>query len=199
MGRHGASFEGNEVMAELKIYTGPMHGGKTTKLLAALERYTYQNKRVRLFKPAIDNRFSLEQVVTHSGKSWDAIRVREARDILDNVKDAQVVVVDEQFMIPGSADALIYLLANNITCLVSTLQLSYEPKPFPEVAKLMPWATSIEVCPAVCARCDKDAFYTRRKSGGTEQIEIGGAEAYEPLCWDHYTELRNRILFADGL
>ena len=99
-------------MAELKIYTGPMHGGKTTKLLAALERYTYQNKRVKLFKPAIDNRFSLEQVVTHSGKSWDAIRVREARDILDNVKDAQVVAVDEQFMIPGSADALIYLLAN---------------------------------------------------------------------------------------
>jgi len=186
-------------MPELKIYTGPMHGGKTTKLLAALERYTYQKKTVKLFKPAIDNRFSVEDVVTHSGKEWEAIRVRDVRDIIRNVEDAEVVAVDEMFMIPGAADALIYLFSQGKTILVSTLQLSYEPKPFREVARLLPWATSIEVCPAVCTKCDKDAYYTRRLSDSTEVIQIGGAESYEPLCFEHYTELRKRILFADGL
>lgn len=186
-------------MPELKIYTGPMHGGKTTKLLAALERYTYQKKTVKLFKPAIDNRFSVEDVVTHSGKRWQAIRIRDARDIIRNVEDAEVVAVDELFMIPNAAKALLHLYAQGKTILVSTLQLSYEPKPFDEVAELMPWATSIEVCPAVCTKCDRDAYFTRRLTDSTEQIEVGGSESYEPLCFEHYTELQKRILFADGL
>ena len=186
-------------MSELKIYTGPMHGGKTTRLLAALERYTYQKKKVKLFKPAIDNRFSIEDVVTHSGIAWNAFRVRNVRDIIRNAVDADVVAVDEMFMIPDCAEGLLYLYAQGKTVLVSTLQLSYEPKPFREVEKLMPWATSIEICPAVCTKCDKDAHYTRRLGDSKKQIEIGGAESYEPLCFEHYTELKERILFADGL
>ena len=178
-------------MPQLKIYTGPMHGGKTTRLLSALERYVYQNKKVKLFKPSIDDRFSIEDVVTHSGRSWKAFRVSTAKEIIVNSVDADIVAVDEMFMIPNSADALLYLYSKGKTILVSTLQLSYEPKPFEEVQKLMPWATSIDICPAVCAKCDKDAFYTRRLAGGDDKIQVGGAESYEPLCFDHYTELNS--------
>ena len=180
-------------MPELKIYTGPMHGGKTTRLLAQLERYVYQNKKVQLFKPAIDNRFSVESVVTHSGQEWEAFRVNSAKEIIINSTHAQVVAVDEMFMIPHSAEALLQLYSQGKTILVSTLQLSYEPKPFEEVQKLMPWATSIDICPAVCTRCDKDAYYTRRLAGGDEQIQVGGAESYEPLCFEHYTELAQSL------
>ena len=171
-----------------------MHGGKTTRLLAALERYTYQKKKVKLFKPAIDNRFSVEDVVTHTGKRWQAIRVRSAKDIIRNVGDADVIAVDEAFMIPNAADVLLHLYGLGKTILVSTLQLSYEPKAFHEVERLMPWATSIDICPAVCTKCDHDAFFTRRLSDSTEQIQVGGAESYEPLCFDHYTELQNTLL-----
>lgn len=180
-------------MPELKIYTGPMHGGKTTRLLAQLERYVYQNKKVQLFKPAIDDRFSVERVVTHSGRSWEAFRVNSAKEIIINSTHAQVVAVDEMFMIPNSAEALLHLYSEGKTILVSTLQLSYEPKPFEEVQKLMPWATSIDICPAVCTKCDRDAYYTRRLSGGGDQIQVGGAESYEPLCFEHYTELKSLL------
>ena len=74
------------------------------------------------------------------------------------------------------------------TILVSTLQLSSEPfgyKAFNEVQDLMPWATSIEVCPAVCSQCDIDAFYTQRIGSQPKQILVGGAEAYQPVCWKH--------------
>ena len=135
-------------MPELKIYTGPMHGGKTTRLLAQLERYVYQKKKVQLFKPAIDGRFSVESVVTHSGREWEAFRVNSAKEIIINSTHAQVVAVDEMFMIPNAAEALLQLYASGKTILVSTLQLSYEPQPFDEVLKLMPWATSIDICPA---------------------------------------------------
>tara|TARA_Y100000592_G_scaffold16371_1_gene24272 strand:- start:6844 stop:7398 length:555 start_codon:yes stop_codon:yes gene_type:complete len=182
--------------AELKIFTGPMFGGKTTKLLAALERYKYQNKKVKLFKPRIDNRYSKQNVVTHTGQLHEAILVNSGIDILENAEDAQVIAVDEVFMIQYSAKALLSMFANNRTILVSSLQLSSEPKPLPEIKDLLPYATNIEICPAVCSMCDADAFYTRRKSESQRQIEVGGAEEYEPLCYEHYNKIvgiwRNR-------
>ena len=177
---------------ELKIYTGPMHGGKTTKLLSALERYTYQKKKVTLFKPMIDDRYSSVCVVSHSGHSWEAHRVSSGKELFDMATHfaSPVVGIDEVFMIPGAAKAALKLYAMGTTLVVSSLQLSYEGKPFAEMAELLPYATSIEVCPAVCARCDSDAYFTKRTSGGNNIIEVGGSESYEPRCFKHYEELK---------
>ena len=59
-----------QVNPRFEIFTGPMFGGKTTRLLSALERYAYQNKNILLFKPSIDTRYSKDSVVTHSGLKW---------------------------------------------------------------------------------------------------------------------------------
>ena len=173
---------------ELKIFTGPMFGGKTTRMLAALERYQYQNRSTMLFKPSMDKRYSEEKVVTHKGQEHNSMLVLSGQEILTCGLDADVIAVDEMFMIPGSAKALIELFSKGKTILVSTLQLSSEPfgyKAFGEVQELMPWATSIEVCPAVCSQCDRDAFYTQRIGSQPKQILVGGAEAYQPVCWKH--------------
>ena len=173
---------------ELKIFTGPMFGGKTTRMLAALERYQYQNRSTMLFKPWFDERYSKENVVTHKGQEHTSILVSSGDEILEKGMEADVVAVDEMFMIAGSAEALIALFHKGKTILVSTLQLSSEPsgyKAFDEVKSLMPWATSIEICPAVCSQCDRDAFYTQRIGEQPKQILVGGAEAYQPVCWKH--------------
>ena len=176
-------------MPELKIFTGPMYGGKTTRLLSALERYVYQNKKVALFKPSVDERYSTEMVVTHSGVKWEAYRVPDGESILNTIPaDCDIVAVDEMFMIEGSAEALIYLYKTcGKTILISSLQLSYEGEAFKEMQAIMPFATSIEVCPAVCSKpyCNEDAYFTARISGGTDLIEVGGIESYEPRCHNH--------------
>ena len=100
---------------ELIIYTGPMFGGKTTKLLAALERYQYQNKRTALFKPNLDTRYSKDRVVTHRGQQHKSVVVRTGEDIVRNATTADVVAVDEMFMIPGSATALLQLFSSGKT------------------------------------------------------------------------------------
>ena len=182
--------------SELRIFTGPMFGGKTTKMLAAIERYKYQNKTVKLFKPRVDRRYSRKDVVTHAGQLHEAIMVSSGIEILEAAGDAEVIAVDEVFMIEYAAKALLSMFANGRTILVSSLQLSSEPKPLPEIRELLPYATHIEICPAVCAMCDADAFYTRRKSESVRQIEVGGSDDYEPLCYEHYNKIvgiwRNR-------
>ncbi len=170
------------------IFTGPMFGSKTTRMLASLERFTYQNLRVMAFKPRMDDRYTEKEISTHSGTTFPATLVSNGKEIWDAVTEYKpdVVGVDEAFMIDGSAIALLKIFQTGVTVVVSSLQLSAAGKVFEEVRDMMPWATKIEICPAVCPRTGRDAYYTHHKVKGLDEITVGGAEYYEPRCWEHY-------------
>ena len=90
-------------------------------------------------------------------------------------------------MIEGSADALVQLFREGKTVVVSSLQLSATGNVFEEVRDMMPWATKIEVCPAVCTVSGNDAYYTHKKVDDLAEIAVGGSELYEPRCWLHHS------------
>ena len=173
---------------EFIIFAGPMFGSKTTRLLAAVDRYRYQHKRIQAFKPGIDNRYAESQIVTHSGGKISAMVVNSGLEILEHIKrkDIDVVAVDEAFMIEGVSEALVEIFKSGITVVVSSLDLSANCKIFPEMEKLMCWATKIEKCPAVCPICGGDAYYTFKKIEDNEEILVGGSDIYEPRCWNHH-------------
>ena len=101
---------------ELIVYTGPMFGSKTTKMLTVLERASYQKKKVIAFKPKMDDRYDEGKIVTHAGLSFEAHNVRTGKEIIKMSKDYDVVGVDESFMIEGSAKAQEKLLKKLETC-----------------------------------------------------------------------------------
>jgi len=168
------------------IYTGPMFSAKTTSLLSALDRYKYQGKKIIVFKPKLDDRYSVDNISTHSGWTFPAVCVKFGSDILEKIAEAQVnpqvVAVDEAFMIPGVSDVLIWLYRSGYNVVVSSLDLSATGKPFDEIEKMLPWATKVEKLSAVCVVCNKDAYYTYKKQTGGEEIEVGGVELYEARC-----------------
>ena len=182
---------------EFVIFVGPMFGGKTTKLLSAIDRYKYQGRRILAFKPNIDERYSREEIVTHWGHKLNAIRIPRGDSIESCLNDSPrhnreilthtVIAVDEAFMIPGIGDTLVNLFKKGHTILVSSLQLSSDFSPYKEVQKMMPYATKIEVCPAVCSLCSADAYYTKKVAGRKDhKIEVGGSEMYQPRCFEHF-------------
>lgn len=188
-------LDGGECMyrtdPEFIIFTGPMFGSKTTRLLAQLDRFVYQNKNVVAYKPVMDNRYSNIEICTHSGGKFPACGVSTGDDIFSHLStldnDVDVIAVDEAFMIDGVADALLRLYRQGKTIIVSSLQLSASGNVFEEVRDMMPWATKIEICPAVCPITGRDAYYTHRKVDGLNEIEVGGADMYEPRCWEYHT------------
>ena len=169
---------------QLRIYTGPMFGSKTTKMLAFLERCSYQSRKVIAFKPKMDERYAQSSIVTHAGLRFDAHNVQTGGEILDLSHDYDVIGVDEAFMIEGAAEALIGLYKAGKTVVISSIQLSASGQTFEEIKDILPWATKIEVCPAVCVKTGKDAFFTVKKSEAGNEIEVGGAEKYEPRAWE---------------
>lgn len=185
---------------EFIIYCGPMFSSKTSRLLSTLEKYKYQHKSIIVFKPKIDDRYSSSEVVTHGGWKAPAVCVKTGAEILEHLSnlsdDPQVVAVDEAFMIPGAAEALAWLFTYGFTVVVSSLEMSSAGKPFHELEKMLPWATKIEKCSAVCTVCSRDAHYTHKKQSSEEEIEVGGAELYEPRCAQHFPEIFQNIVKA---
>lgn len=168
---------------QLIVYTGPMFGSKTTKMLTVLERASFQKKKVIAFKPKMDERYSKSSIVTHAGLRFNAHNVQTGNEILELSRDYDVVGVDEAFMIEDAADALISLYKLGKTVVISSIQLSASGQVFEEIRDILPWATKIEVCPAVCVQSGLDAFFTVKKSAVENEIEVGGAEKYEPRAW----------------
>jgi|TARA_Y100000310_G_scaffold342962_1_gene448483 thymidine kinase len=175
---------------EFIIFTGPMFSSKTTRLLATIDRFRYQNRNIIAFKPSLDERYSQSKICTHNGGEIDAHAVKSGCDILKVVKsydDFNVIAVDEAFMIEGVTDALLSLFRLGNTIVVSSLQLSATGNVFEEIRDMMPWATKIEVCPAVCTVTGRDAYYTHRKFTNMEEITVGGSDLYEPRCWFYHS------------
>ena len=179
---------------EFIIFVGPMFGGKTTKLLSAVDRYKYQKRDIFAFKPQVDQRYAKEKIVTHWGGKLRADLVSDATEILESLvlnsvslQDQPVIAVDEAFMLKDAGTVLPKLFKAGATVIASTLQISSDGTAYPEVAGFMPYATKVEVCPAVCTICGADAHYTEKIGGRIDHgIEVGGAEMYQPRCFEHF-------------
>ena len=174
---------------EFRMYVGPMFGGKTTRMLSQAERYRYQNEDIYFFKPAVDERYDQRCIVTHTGIKSEALLVSNGDAIVKSViryskNKPCVVAVDEAFMIPGAGYSLTSLFKSGHTILISSLQLSSDGSAYPEITQMFPYATHVEVCPAVDPISKRDAFYTEKYGGRKDHaIEVGGAEMYRPRDW----------------
>ena len=171
-----------------------MFGSKTTRLIAAIDRYKYQKRKIIAFKPQIDDRYSAENISTHSGASIPAKIVKNGIEIhqyISHHNEYDVIAVDEAFMLRGVSWVLIDLFKKGKTIVVSSLDLSAAGNSFEEVEAMMPWATKIEKCASVCTICGADAYYTHKKGENLDEIAVGGAEMYEPRCWNHHEAFSN--------
>lgn len=183
---------------EFIVITGPMMSGKSTKLFSLVQKCIHQHKKYAAFKPAIDNRYEIDEITTHDGLKIPAMNVKDGDDLLEFIFEGDekydVIVVDEAFMIQSIAKALKLLFMHGHSIYVATLDLSATGKAFKEVSAMLPWATKIEKRVAVCSVCSCDAHYTykRSKFSNDSEIEIGGFGEYEPRCFLHYPSINER-------
>ena len=188
------------MVPKLKIYTGPMFSGKSTKLLHQIDRYKIANKNIICFKPKMDTRYTGDGfIVTHNDTHAPCHLVDKGDDILkifeeqNQLSDIDAVAIDEAFMIDNVSEACTVLLyEKNVDILVSTIDISASLVPFEDISSLLCHATHVKKCKAVCTVCGEDASYTLRKfsiDSLDEQIRGGGSDLYEPRCLKHHSNI----------
>ncbi len=166
------------------VYCGPMWGGKTESLVSRLNRARIQGVRVRAFTPAANKRDAPGGYIrTHSGALFPAQVVERGEELLEKAEDAQVVGLDEFFMLPGALAAVKELMDREVKIVIATLDMDSEGQVWEEVGELLALAEEVVKCPAVCQVCKKDAYYTFRKATAPKtRVLAGSREYYEPRC-----------------
>ncbi|HET7657462.1 MAG TPA: thymidine kinase [Bacillales bacterium] len=174
----------------LEVICGSMFSGKSEELIRRVHRVQYGKQKAEVFKPAIDNRYSDAEVVSHNGISVLAIPVGSAEEILHKkAPDTDVIAIDEvQFFDEGIVPVVQKLANAGIRVLVAGLDQDFRGHPFGQVPVLMGLAETVTKLQAICVICGGAASRTQRLINGQPAsydeptIMVGAAEAYEARC-----------------
>ena len=108
-----------------------MFSGKTEELIRRLKRAKFAHQQVEIFKPALDTRYSDDDVVTHEGQSIHSTPVDNSASILLLGSNSDVVGIDEaQFFDDGIVAVCNELANRGVRVIVAGLDMDYMGKPF---------------------------------------------------------------------
>ena len=168
----------------IEVICGPMFSGKTEELIRRLRRAEIARQKVQVFKPAIDDRYSITAIVSHNSKSADALAVRSASEILRRLHDdTEVVAVDEaQFYTAEIVGVVDDIARTGRRVIVAGLDTDYRGVPFEPMPALMAIAEYVDKLLAICVHCGNPANRSQRLTGSRERVEVGAGDRYEASC-----------------
>ena len=171
-----------------------MFSGKSEELIRRLRRGIYAKQKVIVFKPAIDDRYHKEKVVSHDGNEIEAINISTSREILNqDLDNVDVIGIDEVQFFDGEIVNIVEQLAKNgHRVVVAGLDMDFRGEPFEPMPKLLAVSEQVTKLQAVCAVCGSPSSRTQRLINGEPAkiddpiILVGANESYEPRCRAHH-------------
>ena len=161
-----------------------MFSGKSEELIRRVTRYHLARIPTQTFKPALDTRYAVGEVVSHSRLSTGAQPVPDSATLLTSVEDRTVVVgIDEgQFFDDGLVDVAEMLAGAGKNLIIAGLDLDYLGRPFEPIPSLMLRSEYVTKTLAVCHRCGGPGLFTQRVVQSDELVVLGATDAYEARC-----------------
>ncbi len=183
-------MEANNKTGWIEVITGPMFAGKSEELIRRVKRLEYAHKKMLVFKPRIDNRYSDCEIVSHSKYRTKSINIERAHDILSYLYEGlDAVIIDEvQFLDSEIIEIVEQLADKGLRVIVAGLDRDFRGEPFKNMPELLALAEDVTKLTAICMCCGAPATRTQRIVNGIPAsyddpiIIVGASEAYEPRC-----------------
>ncbi len=180
--------------ASMEVICGSMFCGKTEELIRRLRRAIIARKKVQVFKPAIDNRYTVEKVHSHAGMEIDAVPIDDINDIYKYLEDdTDVIGIDEaQFFSPDIVTVAENLVNRGKRLIFAGLDTDFRGEPFGSMPILMAKAERVDKLNAICMVCGEPACRTQRLVNGQPAhyddplVIVGTSEMYEARCRKHH-------------
>jgi thymidine kinase len=168
----------------IEAICGPMFSGKSEELMRRLRRAMIARKRVQVFKPAIDQRYSMDEIVSHNDLRMKSQVIQRASEILPLIDPrTDVVGIDEaNFFGPDLVEIATQLADGGKQVMIAGLDTDYMGRPFPPMPDLLTLAESITKTLAICMRCGNPAKHTQRLVESNDLIVVGAGGMYEARC-----------------
>lgn len=170
-------------IGSIEVICGSMFSGKTEELIRRMKRAQFAKLPVEIFKPEIDVRYGLNEVVSHDSNSIPSTPVSHSSAIFLLSADTKVVGIDEaQFFDEELPNVCVELANRGIRVIVAGLDMDYLGKPFGPIPSLMAIAEDVTKVHAVCVKCGAPANYSYRLQQNESRVLLGEKESYEPRC-----------------
>ena len=175
----------------IEVITGSMYAGKTEELLRRIKRIEYAKKRVIVFKPKIDDRYSSCEVVSHNNGRTKSVNVTKSSDILDYLVEPYpyAIAIDEVQFLDEKIIGVCEKFANKgVRVIVAGLDRNFRGEPFGVMPELLARAEYVTKLVAICSVCGAPATRTQRLINGQPAnyndpiILVGAKEQYEARC-----------------
>lgn len=183
-------MEFNARLGWVEVICGPMFAGKSEELIRIIKRLEYAKKKVMVFKPLIDKRYSENEVVSHNKIKTPCFNLQTSQDVYKYLTDdVYAVAFDEvQFMDDGILDVIDELASKGKRVICAGLDNDFRGEPFSIMPTLLCKAEYVTKLTAICTCCGASATRTQRIVNGKPAfyedptIIIGASEAYEARC-----------------
>lgn len=174
----------------LEVVCGSMFSGKSEELIRRLKRAQYAQLRVLAFKHSLDDRSTIEYVVSHNGNKIKAIPTDQPEEIRHLTSDEiDVIGIDEiQFFSEGIIPVICDLIERGKRVIAGGLDLDFKGSPFGPMPKIMAIADSVTKLKAICMLCGCDAHFTQRLVNNQPAkhndpiVMVGAQEQYQARC-----------------
>lgn len=171
----------------IEVVCGSMFSGKTEELIRRLKRAKFARQKVEIFKPALDTRYSQEEVVSHDSNHILSTPIESSASILLLAGDVDVVGIDEaQFFDEDLVNVCEQLARRGTRVIVAGLDMDYRCQPFGPMPALMAIADEVTKVHAICVRCGNLAYVSHRIVDNDKLVLLGEKAEYEPLCRECY-------------
>lgn len=171
----------------IEVVCGSMFSGKTEELIRRMKRAKFAKQKVEIFKPAIDVRYSDEDVVSHDQNAIPSTPIENAAAILLLSSEVEVVGIDEaQFLDEGLIDVCNELANRGVRVIVAGLDMDFKGVPFGPIPGLLAIADEVTKVNAICVKCGNLAYVSHRLVQNDKRVLLGEKMEYEPLCRDCY-------------
>ena len=164
-----------------------MFSGKTEELIRRMRRAQFAKQKVEIFKPAIDTRYSDEEVVSHDHNAIPSTPLDSSASILLLANVIDVVGIDEaQFFDEGLVDVCNQLANRGVRVIIAGLDMDFKGIPFGPMPALCAIADDVTKVHAICVKCGNLAYVSHRTVQNDRRVLLGETQEYEPLCRECY-------------
>ena len=169
-----------------------MFSGKSEEMIRRLRRAEIAGQRVVIFKPRIDDRYDVTDVVSHAGARMRAVAVDSVAELVRALGRARRRRHRRGAVLrrPRSSGRRSSLADSGVRVVVSGLDQDFRRLPFGVMPELLAHAEFVDKLQAVCHRCGGTATTTQRLVDGRpapysgETIVVGALDSYEARCRD---------------
>lgn len=171
-----------------------MFSGKSEELIRRVRRAQIAKQKVLVFANAIDIRYGVATIASHSGSNLEARPIKRAAEIWDHWDaSVSVVAIDEaQFFDWEIADVVAQLAQRSVRVIIAGLDTDFRGEPFGPMPILMAQAEQVDKLNAICMVCGGPASRTQRLVNGEPAayedplVIVGANEMYEARCRHHH-------------